>query len=131
VSEVVGMLQKEVAQRLASPPKSKDYGILSVFLQAYYTIEYLFTVEPQVFNPPPKVRSGVIRLKRNQVEKLDCDEKLFVQVVKQGFNQRRKTLRNALKSMNISPEKLEHPYFGQRAEELSVQDFVNLTNIVK
>lgn len=128
VPEMVCMLQKEVAERLASPPKKKDYGILSVFLQAYYDIEYLFTVEPDVFDPPPKVRSGVIRLKRNAVQKLDCDEKLFKQVVKQGFNNRRKTLRNALKPLGI-PESLQNDaVLDRRAEELSVAEFVRLTH---
>jgi 16S rRNA (adenine1518-N6/adenine1519-N6)-dimethyltransferase len=127
IPEVVGMLQKEVAKRLASPPKSKEYGILSVFLQAYYDIEYLFTVEPNVFNPPPKVQSGVIRLKRNEVKQLDCDERLFRQVVKAGFNQRRKTLRNALKPLNLKPGAFELPVMNQRAEELSVAAFVALT----
>src|SRR5690606_28106193 len=99
VSEVVCMLQKEVAERIASPAGNKDYGILSVLLQAYYDIEYLFTVPPGHFSPPPKVNSGVIRLKRNEVKKLDCNEDLFFSVVKTGFNQRRKMLRNALKSL--------------------------------
>lgn len=99
VVEVVGMFQKEVAQRCAEKPGTKEYGILSVFLQAYYKVDYLFSVKPGVFNPPPKVNSAVIRLTRNEVLKLDCDEKLFWQVVKAGFNQRRKTLRNALSSI--------------------------------
>ncbi|HQS50678.1 MAG TPA: 16S rRNA (adenine(1518)-N(6)/adenine(1519)-N(6))-dimethyltransferase RsmA, partial [Daejeonella sp.] len=99
VVELVGMFQKEVAQRCAEKPGSKEYGILSVFLQAFYKVEYLFSVKPGVFNPPPKVTSAVIRLTRNDIEKLNCDEKLFWQVVKAGFNQRRKTLRNALSSL--------------------------------
>lgn len=128
VVEVVGMFQKEVAERCTAKPGSKEYGILSVFLQAYYKIEYLFTVKAGVFNPPPKVLSAVIRLTRNQVGQLDCDEKLFWQVVKAGFNQRRKTLRNALSSL-INKEKLANePMLDLRAERLSVQDFVNLTN---
>ena len=101
VPEVVGMFQKEVAQRIASPPGNKTYGIMSVLLQAFYDIEYLFTVEPEVFDPPPRVKSAVIRLKRNSVKVLDCDEKIFVRVVKQGFQNRRKTLRNALKPLNL------------------------------
>lgn len=127
VMEVVCMLQKEVAKRIASPPGNKDYGILSVFLQAYYTIEYLFTVDEHVFNPPPKVKSGVIRLKRNEIKNLDCDEKLFVRLVKQGFNNRRKTLRNALKPLNLNPELQNNELLNKRAEQLSVEDFVYLT----
>ncbi len=127
IPEVVCMLQKEVAQRLASPPGNKTYGILSVLLQAYYDIEYLFTVKPGVFNPPPKVDSGVIRLKRNQREALYCDEKLFFRVVKQGFQMRRKTLRNALKPINLPPELIEDSMLNKRAETLSVDDFVELT----
>jgi 16S rRNA (adenine1518-N6/adenine1519-N6)-dimethyltransferase len=131
VQEVVCMLQKEVAERLAAKPKSKAYGILSVFLQAYYQIDYHFTVDAHVFNPPPKVKSGVISLRRNQVTKLDCDEKFFVKVVKAGFNQRRKTLRNALKPLGIKPELVSNPIFDKRAEQLSVEDFVGLTNLLK
>lgn len=126
---IAGMLQKEVAERLASPPGNKQYGILSVFLQAYYDIEYLFTVSEHVFDPPPKVKSGVIRLKRNNVEKLDCDEKLFIVVVKAGFNQRRKTLRNALRSLHNNPQ-ATHPLLEKRAEQLDVASFVELTNWV-
>jgi 16S rRNA (adenine1518-N6/adenine1519-N6)-dimethyltransferase len=128
VVEVVGMFQKEVAERCAVKPGSKEYGILSVFLQAYYQVEYLFTVNAGVFNPPPKVLSAVIRLTRNTTENLGCDEKLFWQVVKAGFNQRRKTLRNALSSL-INKEKMtDEPLLDLRAERLSVGDFVNLTN---
>ena len=128
VVEVVGMFQKEVAERCIAKPGSKEYGILSVFLQAYYQVEYLFTVKAGVFNPPPKVLSAVIRLTRNETAKLNCDEKLFWQVVKAGFNQRRKTLRNALSSL-INKEKLaDEPMLDLRAERLSVQDFVGLTN---
>lgn len=130
VTECVGMLQKEVAERIASPHGNKTYGILSVFLQAYYDIDYLFTVEPEVFNPPPKVRSAVIRLKRNETKALDCSEKLFFTVVKQGFNNRRKTLRNALKSFNLPPEVTSTEVFSKRAEQLSVNDFVELTKTV-
>src|SRR5882757_6920483 len=128
VVEVVGMFQKEVAERCSSKPGSKEYGILSVFLQAYYKVEYLFTVKAGVFNPPPKVLSAVIRLTRNEVAQLDCDEKLFWQVVKAGFNQRRKTLRNALSSL-INKEKMtEEKTLDLRAERLTVDDFVRLTN---
>ena len=130
VVEVVGMFQKEVAQRCAEKPGSKEYGILSVFLQAYYKVEYLFSVKPGVFNPPPKVNSAVIRLTRNEVMKLDCDEKLFWQVVKAGFNQRRKTLRNALSSIFNKESMGDDPMLDLRAERLSVNDFVKLTNLI-
>ncbi len=130
VVEMVGMFQKEVAERCASKPGTKEYGILSVLIQAYYDIEYLFTVKPGTFNPPPKVNSGVIRLTRNAVETLDCDEKLFWRVVKAGFNQRRKTLRNALSAVVPKDRLGEHPFYEKRAETLSVQDFVALTNFV-
>ena len=130
VIELVGMFQKEVAERCAEKPGSKEYGILSVFLQAFYKVEYLFSVKPGVFNPPPKVNSAVIRLTRNEVEKLDCDEKLFWQVVKAGFNQRRKTLRNSLSSL-LSKENMNNdPLLDLRAERLSVNDFVKLTNLI-
>jgi 16S rRNA (adenine1518-N6/adenine1519-N6)-dimethyltransferase len=130
VVEVVGMFQKEVAERCAAKPGSKEYGILSVFLQAYYKVEYLFTVKAGVFNPPPKVLSAVIRLTRNDKQTLECDEKLFWQIVKAGFNQRRKTLRNAISSL-INKEKLtEELVLDLRAERLSVEDFVKLTNLV-
>jgi 16S rRNA (adenine1518-N6/adenine1519-N6)-dimethyltransferase len=130
VREVVGMLQKEVAERLAEGPGSKAYGILSVLLQAYYNIEYLFTVPPHVFVPPPKVQSGVIRLTRNATEKLDCDEVLFFRVVKQAFSTRRKTLRNALKPFGMPAEVTTDPVFEKRAEQLGVAEFVALTNLV-
>ena len=126
--EKVGIFQKEVAQRCAAPAGSKEYGILSVFLQAYYKIEYLFTVKPGTFNPPPKVHSAVIRLTRNEVEALDCDEKLFWRVVKAGFNQRRKTLRNAVSAVMPKDKMDDHPFFDKRAEQLSVEDFIELTN---
>lgn len=127
VVEMVGMFQKEVAERCAAKPGSKEYGILSVLLQAYYDINYLFTVKPGTFNPPPKVNSGVIRLSRNGVENLPCDEKLFWRTVKAGFNQRRKTLRNAL-SGTVPKDKMDnHHFFDKRAEQLSVDDFVALT----
>lgn len=125
VSECVGMIQKEVAERIAAGPGSKTYGILSVLLQAWYDIEYLFTVHENVFNPPPKVKSAVIRLKRNNVKELDCDEKLFVTVVKQAFNQRRKTLRNSLRSM-IPAEIIDNEIFNKRPEQLSVKEFVDI-----
>jgi 16S rRNA (adenine1518-N6/adenine1519-N6)-dimethyltransferase len=130
VTEIVGMFQKEVAERCNSKPGSKEYGILSVFLQAYYKIEYLFTVKAGAFNPPPNVLSAVIRLTRNEVNALNCDEKLFRQIVKAGFNQRRKTLRNALSSL-INKEKIgAEAILDQRAERLSVEDFVSLTNLI-
>lgn len=124
VTEVVCMLQKEVAKRIASPKGNKDYGILSVLLQAFYDIEYLFSVPPEVFDPPPKVNSGVIRLVRNEVKSLDCNEKLFFQVVKGGFGNRRKTLRNSLKSFQLPEQLKEHPLMDKRAEQLDVADFV-------
>ena len=130
VPEVVGMFQKEVAERVAAAPGSKTYGILSVLLTAFYDIEYLFTVHEHVFNPPPKVKSAVIRLRRNGVERLDCDEKLFVQVVKTAFNQRRKTLRNALKPLNCSLDAIDDTILAKRAEQLSVQDFVGITKTI-
>lgn len=130
VTEIVCMLQKEVAERLASPAGNKDYGILSVFLQAYYDIEYCFTVQEHVFAPPPKVKSGVIRLKRNDRVTLDCDEKLFKRVVKQAFTNRRKTLRNTLKPMNLGPEFTVDAFFDRRAETLSVEEYITLTNSI-
>lgn len=138
VPEVVGMIQKEVAVRLAAPPGGKEYGILSVLLQAYYDIEYLFTVPPGVFNPPPKVQSAVIRCRRNGVSSLDCDEVLFKKIIKATFNQRRKTIRNSL--LSAFPAVREavagglaetHPYFGLRPETLSVAQFVELTRWVE
>jgi len=131
VPEVVGMFQKEVAQRIASPPGSKQYGILSVLLQAFYDIDYLFTVSEHVFYPPPKIKSAVIRLRRNNVEALNCDEKLFVAVVKTAFNQRRKTLRNALSSFKKENVTLADPIFSKRAEQLGVEEFVGITQMIK
>lgn len=128
VVEAVGMFQKEVAQRCIAQPGTKEYGILSVLLQAYYDIKYLFTVKAGSFNPPPKVLSGVIRLVRNQAETLNCDEKLFKQVVKAGFNQRRKTLRNALSSLIVKERMGDSRFLDLRAERLSVDDFIALTN---
>ena len=130
VPECVGMIQKEVAVRIAEPPGSKEYGILSVLLQAWYDIEYLFTVNETVFNPPPKVKSAVIRLRRNSVGRLGCDEALFVKVVKASFGQRRKMIRNSLRTVFGDFGGAEHPFFTQRAEQLSVADFVQLTNWV-
>ena len=127
IPEVVGMIQKEVAVRLAAGPGSKTYGILSVLLQTYYSIEYLFTVPPGAFTPPPKVQSGVIRLKRNNRIELPCNEASFFKLVKQAFNNRRKTLRNALKPLNLPDTMLEMPMLQQRAEQLSVDDFIFLT----
>lgn len=127
VPEVVGMFQKEVAERVASPSGKKSYGILSVLLTAFYDIEYLFTVQETVFNPPPQVKSAVIRMRRNAVEKLPCDEGLFVKVVKAGFNQRRKTLRNALKNLDCDLSKVPDGMLEKRAEQLSCQDFIELT----
>jgi 16S rRNA (adenine1518-N6/adenine1519-N6)-dimethyltransferase len=130
VEQMVGMIQKEVAERLASNPGNRSYGILSVLLQAFYRIEYLFTVNESVFVPPPKVKSAVFRLTRNERVSLDCDEELFFRVVKTAFNQRRKTLRNSLKTFYIDYQRegLE-PLAGKRAEELDVDDFVKLTNL--
>ena len=128
VVEIVCMLQKEVAERIASGPGNKQYGILSVLLQAHYDIEYLFVVEPGVFKPPPKVKSAVIRLKRNDKESLGCDETVFRKLVKQGFQNRRKTLRNALKALNLPDEVTAVSLLDKRAEQLSVEDFVELTH---
>lgn len=130
VKEVVCMLQKEVAQRIASSHGNKVYGILSVLIQAFYNVEYLFTVSPSVFRPPPKVMSAVIRLTRNENAQLECDEELFFKVVKQGFNNRRKTLRNALKPINLPPGIVASAILDNRAEQLSVNDFVHLTRLI-
>ena len=130
IPEVVCMLQKEVAERLAAPPGSKTYGILSVLLQAWYDIEYLFTVSEHVFIPPPKVKSAVIRLRRNSSTELGCDPVLFKAVVKTAFNQRRKTLRNGLKSYKFISSSEIDTLLSKRAEQLSVKDFVFLTNSV-
>jgi 16S rRNA (adenine1518-N6/adenine1519-N6)-dimethyltransferase len=124
-----GMLQKEVAERLAAQPGKKAYGIITVLLQVWYDIEYLFTVEPEVFDPPPKVKSAVIRMTRNKRTELLCDETLFKTVVKTAFNQRRKTLRNSLKSMLGENNELSAlPVFDKRPEQLSVEEFIELTN---
>ncbi len=126
VVEVAGMLQKEVAERICAGPGSRTYGIMSVLLQAFYTTEYLFTVSEHVFSPPPKVKSGVIRLIRNDVENLDCDEALFFRVVKSCFNQRRKTLRNSVRAA-FELKRDDYHEFGNRPEQLSVDQFVELT----
>ena len=126
-----GMIQREVAQRLAAPPGSKTYGILSVLVQAWYDVEYLFTVSEGVFNPPPKVKSAVISMSRNEVTDLGCDEALFKNVVKTTFNQRRKTLRNSIKPLVPAGHSiLSDEIFNKRPEQLSVADFVALTNMV-
>ena len=131
IDVVVGMFQKEVAERMAEKPGTKTYGILSVLLQAFYDIEYLFTVEPTAFNPPPKVKSAVIRLTRNKTEKLDCDEKLFKAIVKSTFNQRRKMVRNGVKSFIKDETIMSHKFFTMRPEQLSVAQFVELTQIIE
>ena len=127
VVEVVGMVQKEMAERMAAKEGSKTYGILSVLLQAWYDIEYLFTVNENVFNPPPKVKSAVIKMRRNAITDLGCDEKLFVRIVKQAFNQRRKTMRNSLRPF-LSPSIIADNVFDKRPEQLSVREFIDLTN---
>jgi len=127
IPEFSGMFQKEVAQRICEKPGSKTYGILSVLVQAFYEAEYLFTVAPTVFDPPPKVDSGVLRLIRRDEQKLACDERLFFKVVKTAFNQRRKTIRNSLKTFDLSNNLKEDTIFDQRPEQLSVADFVTLT----
>ena len=148
VPQIVCMLQREVAERLASGPGNKAYGILSVLLQAWYNIEYLFTVHENLFNPPPKVKSGVIRLVRNNRQSLGCNEALFKQIVKQCFGMRRKTIRNSIKPLLASILQggqsaevkgaalqscplLQHPYMERRPEELSVEDFIALTEMVE
>lgn len=131
VPEVVCMIQKEVAERIAEKPGSKVYGILSVLLQAWYDIEYVLSVGPGAFVPPPKVHSAVIRLRRNSRTSLGCDERLFKQVVKTAFNQRRKTLRNALKPLLADGQDTSNPVFDLRAERLGVEDFVHLTCLLE
>ncbi len=127
IPEFAGMFQMEVAKRICEKEGSKTYGILSVFVQAYYEAEYLFTVDPEVFDPPPKVKSGVLKLTRKSSIVLDCDEALFFRVVKTSFNQRRKTIRNSLKSFNLSQNLKEDAIFDQRPEQLGVNDFISLT----
>ena len=131
IPEFAGMFQKEVAQRICEKEGSKVYGILSVLTQAFYDAEYLFTVPPEVFNPPPKVNSGVLRLTRKEDFRLSCDENLFFKVVKIGFQQRRKTLRNSLKTFNLSDNLKANAIFGKRPEQLSVNSFVKLTNLIQ
>lgn len=127
-----GMIQKEVAERMAAGPGSKTYGILSVLIQAWYRVEYLFTVHEHVFNPPPKVKSAVIRMTRNETQELGCNEKLFKQIVKTTFNQRRKTLRNSISPiLDKTNPLMADPIFNKRPEQLSVQEFINLTNRVE
>lgn len=130
VEEVVCMIQKEVAQRISSPPGNKTYGILSVLLQAYFNIEYLFTVSEGCFSPPPKVKSAVIRLKRNSRAELPCDKSLFFRVVKQSFNQRRKTLRNSLKNICLNLD-FSADIFNKRPEQLSIDEFIELTSFIE
>lgn len=130
VPEVVGMFQKEVAQRIASPPGNKDYGILSVLLQAFYDIEYLFSVSEGSFNPPPKVKSGVIRLRRNQITDLACATDDFIRVVKTTFNQRRKTIRNSARPLLQTDSDTSNELFNRRPETLSVAEFVELTGLI-
>ncbi|MCV6631520.1 MAG: 16S rRNA (adenine(1518)-N(6)/adenine(1519)-N(6))-dimethyltransferase RsmA [Flavobacteriaceae bacterium] len=131
IPEFSGMFQKEVAQRICAQPGSKTYGILSVLTQAYYQTTYLFTVPPNVFSPPPKVDSGVLQLQRKEDYHLDCDEKLFFRIVKAAFNLRRKTLRNSLKSFQLSDNLKKDAIFGQRPEQLSVAQFVSLTKSIE
>jgi 16S rRNA (adenine1518-N6/adenine1519-N6)-dimethyltransferase len=131
VEQVVCMLQKEVADRLAAKHGNKTYGILSVLLQAWYSVRVLFKVSPGAFHPPPNVMSAVIRLERNERQQLGCDKTLFVQVVKQGFNNRRKTLRNALKNLNLAQSVTVLPVMDKRAEQLSVEEFILLTRTIE
>ena len=130
IDQMVGMFQKEVAERVCSGPGTKKYGILSVLIQAYYDVEYLFTVNEEVFNPPPKVKSGVIKITRNNIFKLDCDEKLFFRVVKAIFNQRRKMARNSLKSL-LGEKKIDHVLLTKRPEELSIENFTEITKMIE
>ena len=130
VPEIMGMFQREVAWRIAEPPGTKQRGILSVLMQAYYDIEYCFTVDEHVFDPPPRVKSGVIRLIRNGRDSLPCDEKLFKQLVKLSFNQRRKTIRNSIKQF-IKGKGVEHELLALRPEALSVDQFIELTLLVE
>ena len=131
IPEFSGMFQKEVAKRICEKEGSKTYGILSVLVQAFYDAEYLFTVPPSVFNPPPKVDSGVLRLTRKENYSLPCDEKLFLGVVKTAFQQRRKTLRNSLKTFNLSDNLKANVIFGKRPEQLSVDEFIELTGLIE
>lgn len=130
IDQMVGMFQKEVAERICSSTGTKKYGILSVLIQAFYNVDYLFTVNEDAFNPPPKVKSGVIRIVRNDIIKLDCDEKLFLRVVKAIFNQRRKMARNSLKSM-LGELKIDHVLLTKRPEQLSVENFIEITKLLE
>jgi len=130
VNQMVGMFQKEVAERICSKPGSKVYGILSVLTQAFFKTDFLFTLEPSYFDPPPKVESAVIKFSRNKTKNLKCDEDLFFRIIKQSFQQRRKTIKNSLKNFNISKIIKEDVIFEKRPETLSVEDFVLLTNIL-
>ena len=130
IDEMVGMFQKEVAERVCSGPGTKKYGILSVLIQAFYNVEYLFTVNEDVFNPPPKIKSGVIKITRNNIIELDCDEKLFFRVVKAIFNQRRKMARNSLKSL-LGDKKIDHVLLTKRPEELSIENFTEITKMIE
>ncbi len=127
---VVGMIQKEVAERIAAPHGNRTYGILSVLLQSWFDIEYCFTVNENVFRPPPRVKSAVIKFTRNTTQELDCEEKLFFTTVKTAFNHRRKTLRNALRPLLPNIQQSDHPFFSKRAEQLSPAQFVELTQVV-
>lgn len=129
VPQMVGMFQKEVAERVSGVPRTKDYGILSVLVQAYYDVEYLFTVNADVFDPPPKVQSGVIKLTRNPTEGLQGYEALFKKIIKAGFGQRRKKLSNSLKVIGLPEHLFHHKFMTQRAEELSVTEFLELTHL--
>lgn len=126
IPEIMGMFQKEVAERIAEKPGTKTYGIISVLLQTFYDIQYCFTVDENAFNPPPKVKSGVIRLTRNSRKKLPCDEKLLIQIVKACFNQRRKMIRNSIKPF-LRDAEFAHRFMTERPEQLSVDDFIELT----
>lgn len=130
IPEFVGMFQKEVAERICEPPGSKAYGILSVLTQSFYDTEYLFNVNRFVFDPPPKVASAVLRLRRKETIDLNCDERLYFRVVKTAFQQRRKTLRNSLKIFSLSTNLKEDTIFGERPEQLGVSDFVRITNLI-
>ena len=130
IPEFVGMFQKEVAERICEPPGSKTYGIISVLTQSFYDTEYLFNVNRFVFDPPPKVASAVLRLRRKETIDLNCDERLYFRVVKTAFQQRRKTLRNSLKTFSLSTNLKEDTIFGQRPEQLGVSDFVYITNLI-
>ncbi|MDA9714960.1 16S rRNA (adenine(1518)-N(6)/adenine(1519)-N(6))-dimethyltransferase RsmA [Bacteroidota bacterium] len=130
ITQLLGMFQKEVAERICAQPGTKKYGILSVLIQAFYKTRYLFTVNEEVFDPPPKVKSGVIRFERNEIEHLNCDEILFVKVVKSTFNQRRKMVRNSIKGL-CKDHNISHELMTKRPEQLSVNDFIQLTNLLE